>query len=464
MTDPQPCRVIGVLDDGAASLSPTALALLRRADWVIGGARTLALLDDDIAPHAQRCDLTGQLSAVPGWIAAAREAGQSSVVLATGDPLCHGIASYLASRLCIEAVEVLPNLSTVQLACARLGLAWQDARIVSVHSKDAGEWRVGAEPGHGLYALAQSLRQHDRLLVLTSPDNTPDRIARLMVAEGLGDDFQMAVAERLCTPDERVVAELSPHDAAQQTFADPNVVVLVRSQVRPQPVRMGLADSAYHQRQPDKGLITKQEVRAVSLAGFSIPTYWLGLIAILTFFYALDLSPAPMGRLDATLITPERITGSYFIDALLRGQWEVARSALSHLLLPVMTVAVVACAPIMKHTRAIASEIVDSEFIRFARSSGLGERRIRGMVLRNSMVPVLTFLGTEIVGLLGTSSLIELIFSWGGIGQWGLQSILNGDFAAIQGYVLFAALLSVVVFIIIDAANYILEPRGRERM
>ena len=132
-------------------------------------------------------------------------------------------------------MEVLPNLSTVQLACARLGLAWQDARIVSVHSKDAGEWRVGAEPGHGLYALAQSLRQHDRLLVLTSPDNTPDRIARLIVAEGLGDDFQMAVAERLCTPDERVVAELSPHDAAQQTFADPNVVVLVRSQVRPSP-------------------------------------------------------------------------------------------------------------------------------------------------------------------------------------------------------------------------------------
>ena len=266
MTDPQPCRVIGVLDDGAASLSPTALALLRRADVVVGGGRTLALLEDDIAPHAQRRDLTGQLSAVPGWIAAAREAGQTSVVLATGDPLCHGIASYLASRLCIEAVEVLPNLSTVQLACARLGLAWQDARIVSVHSKDAGEWQVGAEPGHGLYALAQSLRQHNRLLVLTSPDNTPGRIARLIVAEGLGDDFQMAVAERLCTPDERVVAELSPHDAAQQTFADPNVVVLVRSQVRPQPVRMGLADSAYHQRQPDKGLITKQEVRAVSLA------------------------------------------------------------------------------------------------------------------------------------------------------------------------------------------------------
>jgi len=213
-----------------------------------------------------------------------------------------------------------------------------------------------------------------------------------------------------------------------------------------------------------RGSLFDQVVRAVSLAGFSIPTYWLGLIAILTFFYALDLAPAPMGRVSAMLTTPDRISGSYLIDALLRGQWEVARSAFSHLVLPVLTIAVVACAPIMKHTRAIASEIVDSEFIRFARSSGLGERRIRRMVLRNSMVPVLTFVGTEIVGLLGTSSLIELIFSWGGIGQWGLQSILNGDFAAIQGYVLFAALLSVVVFIVIDAANYLLEPRGRERM
>jgi peptide/nickel transport system permease protein len=207
-----------------------------------------------------------------------------------------------------------------------------------------------------------------------------------------------------------------------------------------------------------------QIVRAVSLAGFSIPTYWLGLIAILLFFYFLDLAPAPMGRMSAMLSAPERITGSYLIDSLLQARWEEARSALSQLVLPVLTIALVACAPIMKHSRAIASEIVDSEFIRFARCSGLGERRIHRMVLRNSVVPVLTFVGTEVVGLLGTSSLIELIFSWGGIGQWGLQAILNGDYAAIQGYVLFAALLSVVVFIVIDAANYLLEPRGREHI
>lgn len=266
MTDPNPCRILGVLDDGAASLNATALAHLRTADLVIGATRTLALLDDEIRLGADHRDLTGQLSAVPEWVRAARADHLKVVVLATGDPLCHGIASYLAARLCVEALEVLPNVSTLQLACARIGLVWQDAKIVSVHAKDAGEWLVGAPPSHGLYALAQALRHHDRLLVLTSPDNTPDRLARLLLAEGQGADFHLAVAERLQTADERVWADLAPEDAAQRTFADPNVVLLWRTTPRANPVRFGLADSDYQQRQPDKGLITKQEVRAVSLA------------------------------------------------------------------------------------------------------------------------------------------------------------------------------------------------------
>ena len=120
MRDPNPCRIVGVLDDGPASLSATALAHLRQADLVIGGARILALLEDVIRPAAERCDLTGRMSAVPEWIRAARADQRKVVVLATGDPLCHGIASYLASRLCIDALEVLPNLSTLQLACARI--------------------------------------------------------------------------------------------------------------------------------------------------------------------------------------------------------------------------------------------------------------------------------------------------------------------------------------------------------
>jgi precorrin-6B C5,15-methyltransferase / cobalt-precorrin-6B C5,C15-methyltransferase len=260
------CRVIGVLDDGVASLSAVALQALRAADCVIGGTRALALFDAEIAPAAQRRDLTGALSAVPGWIREVQAAGRRCVVLASGDPLCFGIAGYLAARLCIDALEVLPNLSSVQLACARLGLPWQDMQLCSVHSRDAGEWVEGADARHGLYALLQQMRGQDRLAVLTSPDNSPDRIARMALAEGLGEDFQWAVAESLNQPGERVRAELSAAELAQLRFADLNVLLLWRRAPRPRPVLVGLADACFEQRQPDKGLITKLEVRAVSLA------------------------------------------------------------------------------------------------------------------------------------------------------------------------------------------------------
>ena len=260
------CRIIGVLDDGVASLSRTALSHLAQAQLVIGGTRALQLLAGQIDSAALQRDLTGALSQVPEWIRAAQGEHQRVVVLATGDPLCHGIAAYLASRLCIEAIEVLPNVSTLQLACARLGLPWQDMKFSSVHSKDAGDWAEGGEPSHGLYALLRDIRQHDRLAILTSPTNTPDRIARMLVTEGLGDDFEMAVAERLCQPEERIVSGMRISAAAQMPFADPNVVLLWRTALRPEPVLLGLPDARYQQRYPEKGLITKLEVRAVSLA------------------------------------------------------------------------------------------------------------------------------------------------------------------------------------------------------
>ena len=259
-----------MLDDGAASLTPTALAHIRQADVIIGAERTLALFAGQFKPGARTFDLTGQLKAVPGWVDAAREAGQSCVVLATGDPLCFGIAPYLAARLCTQALEILPNVSTLQLACARLGMAWQDVPFLSIHAKDAGPWRRGAGSTHGLYRLAQAVHAHDRLLVLTCPDNTPARIAELLRIEGLADAVQMAVAENLLQPDEHVHAQLSVDEAAGMTFAPLNVVALWRIQPRDNPVLMGREDESYFQRRPKGdgtgGLITKQEVRAVSLA------------------------------------------------------------------------------------------------------------------------------------------------------------------------------------------------------
>jgi len=261
-----PCRIIGVLDSGIEGFAPDALAYVRDADLVIGGMRTLALLDGERKATARTQDLTGRLALVPNWIAAAWARGSNVVVLATGDPLCHGITGYLAARLPPRTYRVLPNVSTIQLACARLGMAWQDMRILSVHQSDAGEWREGASPEHGLYPLLRAVERYDRLEVLTSAQNGPDCIARMLVTEGLDTGLGLAVAERLARDDERVLTGLSVAEAAGRAFADPNVLLLWREASRPPPILFGLEDYEYMQRRPEKGLITKREVRVLSLA------------------------------------------------------------------------------------------------------------------------------------------------------------------------------------------------------
>ncbi|NOV30756.1 MULTISPECIES: bifunctional cobalt-precorrin-7 (C(5))-methyltransferase/cobalt-precorrin-6B (C(15))-methyltransferase [Methylomonas] len=259
------CSFIGVLDNGVASLSQEALQVLREAKHVIAGSRLLATLADDII-EARHYDLTGQLKQVPDWINAALARNEAVAVLATGDPLCHGIAGFLAGKLESSRVRILPNLSTLQLAFAELKLSWQAAAIASIHSKDAGEWLRGATPEHGLYELAQRCRQHDLLAILTSPDNTPARIARLLQIEGLADVFEMAIAEALKQPEQRVSAWLTIAEVAQNSYRDPNVVILKRKAAVPAPVLFGVSDDSFQQRKPEKGLITKREVRAVSLA------------------------------------------------------------------------------------------------------------------------------------------------------------------------------------------------------
>lgn len=198
-----------------------------------------------------------------------------------------------------------------------------------------------------------------------------------------------------------------------------------------------------------------------SLFGFSLPTYWLGLMAIFVFFYLLGWAPAPMGRVSMMVTPPEVITGSMLIDSLIAGNWEAARSAAAQLVLPVGCFAIVATAPIIKHTRAIAIEVMGSDYIRYARACGFPRRTIRGIAMRAALVPVITFVGSEFTSLLAAASLIEFVFSWGGLGFWGLNAILLGDFAAVQGYVLVLALASVLVFAVVDFVVLMLEPRSR---
>ncbi len=260
------CHIIGVLDNGAAGMTQMALELIQQADLLIGNGRTLGLFASDIKPNAETKDLTGNFSKIPGWISAALEQNRQAVVLATGDPLCHGIAHYLIKKLGSEQCAVIPNTSILQLAFARLGLPWQEAQICSIHGKDTGEWSPDAEPDHRLYPLLHKIRQQGLLAIFTSHANSPGRIARMLDACSLADDYEIAVAEQLLLPDEQTFGFMSVDEVKQRQFADPNIVILRPTSVPSPQILFGLADECYQQRKPDKGLITKREVRAVSLA------------------------------------------------------------------------------------------------------------------------------------------------------------------------------------------------------
>lgn len=259
------CSIIGILDDGWAGLSGTARGRLQEAALVVGAGRTLALVAPHLESDCETRDMDGALGEVAGWI---RAAGGRSVVLATGDPLCNGIADFLIKRLGGEGVEVLPAPSTLQLAFARLQRPWQAYRIASCHSADAGEWQTGATPDHGLYQAVRAVAEHPRVAVFTSPKNDPARLARALLTAGFGAETRLAVAAHLALPDERLFPDLSLDEAATMRFPEPNVVLVERDMAH-RPL-FGFEDDEYLQRQPDKGLITKLEARALSLAKLGI--------------------------------------------------------------------------------------------------------------------------------------------------------------------------------------------------
>lgn len=256
--------IIGILDDGWAGLSDSARQAVATAGLVIGVGRTLDLIKAQL-PNTECRDMDGALTKSPAWIEAARAEGKSVAVLATGDPLCHGIASYLLGKLGRDGVEILPAPSTLQIAFARWQQPWQDVTIASCHSKDAGEWCIGATPEHGLYPLMRAIALNRRVFAFTSPENDPARLARALLTAGYGDDVTLSVASRLLLPDECVQVGLSAVDAAAMTFFEPSVVLIERKALDRGPC-FGLDDLDYIQRSPEKGLITKQEARALSLA------------------------------------------------------------------------------------------------------------------------------------------------------------------------------------------------------
>ncbi len=261
------CNIIGILEDGENSLSSAAIKALAQTDVLIGSPRFMQTISHLLKDTVEKKDFSGSIMQVPDWVQADLEKHKKVVVLATGDPLCHGIGAYLVKKIGIEKCHFIPNISMFQLAFARLGLAWQSVKISSIHSKDMGEWTPNAPHNHPMRALLNDCQQHDLIVVYTSPDNSPKRIAKMLEIESLSDQFEMLIASALSTKNESLSNWLSIDEAQHYAYGDPNLVIIKRIKSPQQAVLMGLDDDQYQQRMAgNKGLITKQEVRAVSLA------------------------------------------------------------------------------------------------------------------------------------------------------------------------------------------------------
>ena len=199
-----------------------------------------------------------------------------------------------------------------------------------------------------------------------------------------------------------------------------------------------------------------------SLAGISMPIFWLGLMLILLLAYTFPIFPSSQ-RLDAVLdLDVQHRTHFYLIDTLIAGNFAAFRDAIAHLILPAITLGTVPLAIIARMTRSSLLEVLNQQYIVTAYAKGLSKWVvILKHALKNSIIPVLTVIGLQFGYLMGGAILTEHIFSWPGLGSWLRAAVEARDIRPVQGGVLFVATVFMTVNLIVDLLYAYFDPRIR---
>ncbi len=207
--------------------------------------------------------------------------------------------------------------------------------------------------------------------------------------------------------------------------------------------------------------ILDQIVRAISVIGVSIPSFWFALIVLYVFYYKLNILPGP-GRLSSSMDAPATVTGFYTIDSLLEGNISKFLNSLQHLVLPGTVLAAFTMGLITRTTRSNLLDVMSTDYIRTAKAKGLSRGRvITHHALGNALIPVLTVIGLGFGNLLGGMVLVETIFNWPGLGQFAYNSVKSLDYPSIIGVSLLIALNYMVINTVVDLLYGIIDPRVR---
>ncbi len=191
----------------------------------------------------------------------------------------------------------------------------------------------------------------------------------------------------------------------------------------------------------------------------AVPDFLLALLLVVVFATTLGVLPGPEGQLSIGTAAPPKVTGSLPIDAILAGDMSALGNALSHLALPVLTLGLAYSVMFARLSKAMLAKALEMECTRFARASGWSEWRVIRSCLLTSRVPLMTYTAMLLAGLIGGVAIVEKVFSWGGVGQWTVDSMQHVDMPVIQGIVLFSGFATVVVYLATDVASGILDPR-----
>jgi peptide/nickel transport system permease protein len=206
---------------------------------------------------------------------------------------------------------------------------------------------------------------------------------------------------------------------------------------------------------------TDHLLRVASLAGISMPTFWIALVALYVGFFKLGWFPGAE-RLDPGVSPPPSVTGLYTIDALVAGKFSLFVQALHHLILPALVLAAFNVSLLTRFTRSAVLEVIGNDYVRAARAKGLPERVvIVRYILRAALPSVITVLGLVFANVLTGAVLVEKIFSWPGIGQYAYEAAVNLDVPAIAGVSIFVAVVYVAINFIVDVLYGVIDPRIR---
>ncbi|WKT75194.1 precorrin-6y C5,15-methyltransferase (decarboxylating) subunit CbiE [Lysinibacillus fusiformis] len=245
MTLHRSMKLIGIGDNGLASLFPQYRQWIEDCEVLVGGERVL-----DFFPHftGEKIMIKGGLSALVERLS---EETRNTIILASGDPLFYGVGGYLAKKL---DLEVYPYMSSVQLAFAKMGESWQDAYVTSIH-------------GRPMKGLAQRIDGKKKIALLTDAENSPNALARYLKHFGM-TEYRAFVAENLQGEDEKY--DWYSLDEMETTHFSPLNVVILQQSVEPKRYTLGIDDEEFSQRKPDKGLITKKEIRVLSIQAMQL--------------------------------------------------------------------------------------------------------------------------------------------------------------------------------------------------